>query len=122
MRYLLVCWLLLGSLAFAKDHEWKAAKVLAQYTLDGGNEAAVIPVGTALYGVSVPKQNSFYTIQIDNITYSIHNFSDGKMVNRWLLLTVGGETQGYVDGRALHIKDTEGKERKCKIVAQRIAN
>lgn len=114
--------LLLSSLALAANHEWKPAKVIKQFTVEGGTEAAIVPIGTALYGVAVPQRDSYYTIQIDTIKYMIHNYSDGKMVNHWLVLTVGGEAQAYVDGKSLHIKDTEGKDRKCKILAQAVAD
>src|SRR4051812_13264550 len=103
MRRLLLCWLLLGSLAFAKDHEWKTAKVLKQFTVDGGTEAAIVPIGTALYGVSTEKRESYYAVQVERVSYTIHNYSDGKMVYRWLLLTVGGETQAYVEGKFIHV-------------------
>lgn len=51
----------------------------------------------------------------------IHNYSEGALIKPWLILTVGGPTKVAPEGKNLYVIDTEGKERKCRIVGQ-IAN
>lgn len=87
---------------------------------DGGTNAMILPMGTGLIGATAPRVNVFYNIQIGDIEYIIHNYATGGMSYRWVVLTVHGETQGYVDGKYLHIRDTQGKDRKCTILAQKL--
>jgi hypothetical protein len=113
--------LLVAGVAFAKSHEWHTAKVDKFTTTDSGTAVAVVPIGGGLYGASVPQRASFYWIKTDKITYVIHNYSEGAFIKPWLILTIGGPVDVFIDGRYLHVKDTEGKDRKCKIL-QQVAN
>ncbi len=51
---------------------------------------------------------AFYWIKTDKITYVVHNYSNGVFIQRWLILTIGGQTKVAVDGKDLHILDDEG--------------
>jgi hypothetical protein len=119
--WLLIPLLLIVAVASAKDRRWQDATVLKLTTDEAGTQSIVLPLGNGAYGASSTVKRSFYWIKTDKITYVIHNYSNGAMVERWLLLTIGGPTTIAVDGKNVHVLDDEGKDRTCRIV-MKIAN
>lgn len=105
----------------AKDHKWQDATVLKLTTSKGGTVAVVVPMGDGFAGAAGQQTASFYWIKGEKITYVIHNYSEGAFIKPWLILTVGGPTKVAADGKNLYVIDSEGKERKCRIIGQ-IAN
>jgi hypothetical protein len=118
---LLLLVLITTSVAVAKSRQWQDAKVLKLTSTQEGTQAVVVPVGTGVYGASVPITRAFYWIKAEKITYVIPNYSNGVLIQRWLVLTIGGTTKVSVDGKNLRLLDDEGKERTVRIVAK-IAN
>lgn len=113
--------LLLAPVATAKPRQWQEAKVLKMTTDQAGTQAVVLPVGGGLYGASVPISRAFYWIRADKITYVIPNYSNGWLIQRWLVLTIGGTVKISADGNNLHILDDDGKDRTVRIV-MKVAN
>jgi hypothetical protein len=109
----LVLVILCAATVFAKDRQWKDAKVV-NITSDVGGTATV-PVGTMLYGVRIVK--TFYWIQTADTTYVVGP-AIGK--HQSLDITLYGKTRIAIDGRNAHIMDDGGKDRKLPI-AEKIA-
>jgi hypothetical protein len=122
MKHIVLAVCLFCSLVVAaKDHKWQDATVLKLTTTEGGTVAVVVPMGNGIAGAAERQTASFYWIKGEKITYVIHNYSEGALIKPWLILTVGGPTKVAPDGKNLYVIDTEGKERKCRILGQ-IAN
>ncbi len=92
--------------AAAKPLQWQDATVLA---------------GSGLYGSSVHITHALYLIKTDKVTYAIPNYSRGLFMERWLVLTAGDRTKIAIDGRDIHIRDDEGKDRAVRML-WKIAN
>lgn len=115
MRYIFCC-LLFCSLSLAKDKIWQEATILDLQTIDGGSQMVIVPIGTGLYGASVPRNRSTYRLQSGDYTYIIPNYCDGVWTKPWLHLTVGTKTKIAVESSSrLYIVDDDGKERKVSI-------
>jgi hypothetical protein len=83
-----------------------------------GAEAVVVPVGGSLVGSESKTSRAFYWIRCGNMTYVIHNYSNGIFVAKWLLLPIGGSIKAYRKGRDLHLIDDNGKERSARILEE----
>ncbi len=109
----LILAVLSSSLALAKDHEWKDARVIDITSESGG--AAVVPIA-ALVGGRITK--TYYWIQTDDTVYVL-----GPVLTRSQLLnvTLHGPTKVAIEGNNAHILDDYGKDRKMRVV-ERIAS
>jgi hypothetical protein len=105
---ILIFAVLSSSVAVAKDHQWKDAKVIDITSERGG--AAVVPL-VALTGGPITK--TFYWIQTDDTIYVL-----GPVLTRSQLLnvTLHGPTKLAVDGNNAHILDDYGKDEKLRVV------
>ncbi len=109
----LVLAVLSSSLALAKDHQWKDARVIDITSESGG--AAVFPIA-ALVGGRITK--TFYWIQTDDTVYVL-----GPVLTRSQLLnvTLHGPTKVAIEGSNAHILDDYGKDQKMRVV-ERLAS
>jgi len=109
----LILAILSSSLALAKDHQWKDARVIDITSESGG--AAVLPIAALVGG---PITKTFYWIQTDDAVYVL-----GPVLTRSQLLnvTLHGPTKVAIDGNNAHILDDYGKDQKMRVV-ERIAS
>jgi hypothetical protein len=104
----LILAVLCSSAAFAKDPQWKDAKVIDITSEKGG--AVVVPIA-ALVGVPVTK--TFYWIQTDDTIYVL---GPAFTKRQWLNVTLYEPTKIAIDGNNAHILDDYGKDRKMPVV------
>jgi hypothetical protein len=98
---------LCSTLAFAKGHQWKDAKVIDITSEKGG--AVVVPIAAF---VGVPIAKTFYWIQTPDTIYVL-----GPVLTRHQLLnvTLHGRTRIGVDGNSVHILDDDGRDRRMPV-------
>ncbi|MGB8012285.1 MAG: hypothetical protein WCF68_11760 [Terriglobales bacterium] len=106
-RATLIFAVLSSSLALAKDHQWRDAKVIDITSERGG--ATVVPI-TALVGGPIRK--TFYWIQTDDTIYVL-----GPVLtkSRLLNVTLHGPTKIAIDGNNAHILDDYEKDEKIRV-------
>ncbi len=105
---ILIFAVLSSSVALAKDHQWKDAKVIDITSERGG--AAVVPL-VAIVGGPITK--TFYWIQTDDTIFVL-----GPVLTRSQLLnvTLHGPTKIAINGSNAHILDDYGKDEKLRVV------
>ena len=104
----LILAVLSSSLALAKDHQWKDARIIDITSERGG--AVVVPIAALVGG---PVTKTFYWIQTDDTVYVL-----GPVLTRSQLLnvTLYGPTKVAIDGNNAHILDDYGKDQKMRVV------
>jgi hypothetical protein len=110
--------------AIAKPRQWQDATVTQIKSEDRGTQAAVIPLGNVLYGISVPVNSTFYWVKTEKFTYVIPNYARGGFASSPHVMLTGGEHYKVSiddNNEHLHVIDDSGKDRKVRIM-QRIAN
>lgn len=119
MRYFVVALLLSCTLAGAADKVWQDAVVLDLKTVNGGNQTIILPMGTGIYGASVPRNRSFYHLRSGVYTYVLPNYCDGTWSKPWLRLTIGRAAKIAIESSTkMYVIDDDGKERKVSIVGR----
>jgi hypothetical protein len=98
----------LCSVALAKDHQWKDAKVIDITSEKGG--AVVVPIAAVVGG---PITKTFYWIQTPDTIYVL-----GPVLTRSQLLnlTLHGPTKVAIEGNSAHILDDHGIDHKIPVI------
>ena len=104
----LILAVLCSSAAFAKDPQWKDAKVIDITSEKRG--AVVVPIAAL---VGVPVRKTFYWIQAEDTIYVL-----GPAISKRQLLnvTLYEPTKVAIDGNNAHILDDYGKDKKMPVI------
>ena len=101
----------IASVALAKPHEWKPAKVVESFSNTSDRGTAAIPLNGSVYNVRIYVTTIWYRFQTEDTVYTVAWHNKKHPLN----VTIQGQTKVYADGPNLHILDDDGKDVKAPI-------